>query len=90
MPAHFLATLPNFLGDLGVAIVLLIVFVTVYLYVTPYDEIALFRANNTAVAISLSSLCSSNTAWCWTASTCRTSPCRKSCKPCSTSASGST
>lgn len=54
MPAHFLATLPNFLGYLGVAIVLLVVFVTVYLYVTPYDEIALIRGNNTAAAISLS------------------------------------
>ena len=54
MPAHFLATLPNFLGYLGFAIALLAVFVTVYLYVTPYDEIALIRANNTAAAISLS------------------------------------
>jgi putative membrane protein len=54
MPAHFLATLPNFLAYLGTAFVLLIVFVTIYLYVTPYDEIALIRSNNNAAAISLS------------------------------------
>jgi putative membrane protein len=54
MPAHFLATLPNFLAYLGTAIALLAVFVTIYLYVTPYDEIALIRANNPAAAISLS------------------------------------
>jgi len=54
MPAHFLATLPNFLAYLGTAIVLLAAFVTIYVYVTPYDEIALIRGNNTAAAISLS------------------------------------
>jgi putative membrane protein len=54
MPAHFLATLPNFLAYLGTAIALLAVFVTIYLYVTPYDEIALIRNNNPAAAISLS------------------------------------
>ena len=54
MPAHFLATLPNFLAYLGAAIVLVVVFVAIYLYVTPYDEIALIRNNNTAAAISLS------------------------------------
>ena len=54
MPAHFLATLPNFLAYLGTAIVLLAAFVAIYLYVTPYDEIALIRSNNTAAAISLS------------------------------------
>lgn len=54
MPAHFLATLPNFLAYLGTAVVLLAAFVTIYLYVTPYDEIALIRTNNTAAAISLS------------------------------------
>ncbi|MCK9389674.1 MAG: DUF350 domain-containing protein [Sulfuritalea sp.] len=54
MPAHFLATLPNFLAYLGTAIALLAAFVTIYLYVTPYDEIALIRNNNTAAAISLS------------------------------------
>jgi len=54
MPAHFLATLPNFMAYLSAAIVLLVVFVAIYLYVTPYDEIALIRSNNTAAAISLS------------------------------------
>jgi len=54
MPAHFLATLPNFLAYLGTAIVLLVAFVAIYLYVTPYREIALIRNNNTAAAISLS------------------------------------
>lgn len=54
MPDHFLAALPNFLAYLGTAIVLLAAFVAIYLYVTPYDEIALIRSNNTAAAISLS------------------------------------
>jgi len=54
MPAHFLATLPNFLAYLGAAIVLLVAFMAIYLYVTPYDEIALIRSNNAAAAISLS------------------------------------
>lgn len=54
MPAHFLATLPNFLAYLGTAIVLLVAFVALYLYVTPYDEINLIRTNNVAAAISLS------------------------------------
>jgi len=54
MPAHFLATLPNFLAYLGTAVALLAVFVAIYLYVTPYDEVALIRNNNTAAAISLS------------------------------------
>lgn len=54
MPTHFLTTLPNFLAYLGTALVLLVAFVTIYLYVTPYDEIELIRANNTAAAISLS------------------------------------
>jgi putative membrane protein len=54
MPAHFLATLPNFIAYLGTAITLLVIFVAIYLYVTPYDEIALIRDNNPAAAISLS------------------------------------
>jgi putative membrane protein len=54
MPAHFLATLPNFLAYLGTAIVLLVAFMAIYLYVTPYDEINLIRANNLAAAITLS------------------------------------
>ncbi len=54
MPAHFLATLPNFLAYFATAIALLAVFVAIYLYVTPYDEIRLIRANNTAAAVTLS------------------------------------
>jgi putative membrane protein len=54
MPAHFLATLPNFLAYLGTALTLLAAFVTIYLYVTPYDEVALIRSNNMAAAVSLS------------------------------------
>lgn len=54
MPAHFLAMLPNFLAYLGAAVVLLAAFTAIYLFVTPYDEIKLIRANNTAAAISLS------------------------------------
>src|SRR3989338_6990034 len=54
MPAHFLAALPNFLAYLGAALALLTVFMAIYLYVTPYDEIALTRNNNPAAAISLS------------------------------------
>ena len=54
MPAHFLATLPNFLAYFAAAIALLAAFVAIYLYVTPYDEIRLIRNNNVAAAISLS------------------------------------
>ncbi len=54
MPAHFLATLPNFLAYLGAAAVLLAAFVAIYLFVTPYDEIKLIRENNIAAAVSLS------------------------------------
>jgi putative membrane protein len=54
MPAHFLATLPNFLSYFGAAAVLLTAFMTIYLFVTPYDEIKLIRENNVAAAISLS------------------------------------
>jgi putative membrane protein len=54
MPAHFLATLPNFLSYLSAAAVLLTAFITIYLFITPYDEIKLIRDNNIAAAISLS------------------------------------
>ena len=54
MPDHFLATLPNFLAYFSAAIALLTVFVTIYLWVTPYEEIRLIRANNAAAAITLS------------------------------------
>lgn len=54
MPAHFLATLPNFLAYFAAAVVLLTAFIAIYLFVTPYDEIKLIRSNNTAAAVSLS------------------------------------
>lgn len=54
MPVHFLATLPNFLAYLGAAAVLLVTFVAIYVFVTPYDEIKLIRENNMAAAVSLS------------------------------------
>lgn len=54
MPVHFLATLPNFLAYLGAAAVLLVAFVAIYVFVTPYDEIKLIRENNMAAAVSLS------------------------------------
>ncbi len=54
MPNHFLTMLPNFLAYFGVAVVLLAVFLLIYLNLTPYKEITLIRAGNTAAAISLS------------------------------------
>lgn len=53
MPEHFLAMLPNFLAYFGAAIALLSAFVAIYLFVTPYAEIRLIRANNLAAAICL-------------------------------------
>ena len=49
-----LSMLPAFLAYFAVAIALIVVFLLVYLTVTPYDEIALIRKNNSAAAISLS------------------------------------
>ncbi len=54
MPAHLLTMLPAFLAYFVVAIVLLALFLLIYLNVTPYHEMALIRAGNTAAAISLS------------------------------------
>jgi putative membrane protein len=44
----------DFLIYFSVALLLLVAFTLVYVKVTPYDEIALIRAGNTAAAISLS------------------------------------
>ncbi len=44
----------DFLIYFSVALLLLVAFTIVYVKVTPYDEIALIRAGNTAAAISLS------------------------------------
>ena len=49
-----LNTLPNFAMYFGAAIVLLVVFLIIYAFITPYDELTLIRAGNTAAAVSLS------------------------------------
>jgi putative membrane protein len=54
MPSHLLTMLPAFLAYFAVAIVLLALFLLVYLNVTPYHEVALIRAGNSAAAVSLS------------------------------------
>ena len=54
MLPKMLIALPAFLAYFAVAIALIAVFLMIYLFVTPYDEIALIRQNNTAAAISLS------------------------------------
>jgi putative membrane protein len=54
MPAHLMTTLPAFLAYFAVAMVLLALFLLVYLNVTPYHEVALIRAGNSAAAVSLS------------------------------------
>ena len=46
-------SLPAFAGYFATAIGLLAVFVLLYVFVTPYNEMALIREGNTAAAISL-------------------------------------
>lgn len=53
MPTHLLTTLPAFLAYFAVAMGLLVLFLLVYLNVTPYHEVALIRAGNAAAAVSL-------------------------------------
>jgi putative membrane protein len=50
----YLTTLPNFLLYFVVSIVLTAIYLRIYMWVTPYDELGLIRAGNTAAAISLS------------------------------------
>ena len=50
--AHSLSTLPAFLAYFGLAIVMTGVFIVVYLWITPYDELKLVRDNKEAAAIS--------------------------------------
>lgn len=50
---QFLTALPSFLIYFVVAIALMAAFVVVYINITPYQEIPLIRANNTAAAVSL-------------------------------------
>lgn len=54
MLTHLPTMLPAFLIYFAVAVALLAVFLLVYVNVTPYHEIALIRAGNTAAAVSLS------------------------------------
>jgi len=46
-----LAGLPAFLTYFVVAIVLVLVFIRIYTWITPHDELALIRANNAAAAL---------------------------------------
>ena len=50
---HLLNTLPNFLIYFVSSLVFLAVAVRVYIWITPYDELAEIRQGNTAAAISL-------------------------------------
>lgn len=43
--------IPSFLAYFAVAIVLVLVFVRIYTWVTPQDELALIKANNAAAAL---------------------------------------
>lgn len=43
--------LPAFLAYFAMAIVLLVLFIRIYTWVTPQDELALIRANNSAAAL---------------------------------------
>lgn len=46
-------SLPAFAGYFATALALLAVFVVLYIFVTPYSELALIREGNTAAAVSL-------------------------------------
>lgn len=52
--AHSLSGLPAFLLYFGLGLALLVVFLVLYSWVTPYHEFGLIRDGNTAAAISLS------------------------------------
>ena len=54
MLPKMLTLLPAFFSYFAVAAILLVVFLLIYVNVTPYDEIALIRQGNTAASISLS------------------------------------
>ncbi len=53
MLADILKDLPNFLAYFGASLVLTAVFLFVYLWVTPHNEMTLIRGGNSAAAISL-------------------------------------
>ena len=46
-----LAGLPAFLAYFALAVALVLVFIRIYTWVTPQDELALIRANNSAAAL---------------------------------------
>ncbi len=48
-----ISSLPAFAGYFATALGLLAVFVVLYVFVTPYSEVALIREGNTAAAVSL-------------------------------------
>jgi putative membrane protein len=48
-----ISSLPAFAGYFATALALLAVFVVLYVFVTPYSEVALIREGNTAAAVSL-------------------------------------
>lgn len=50
--AHSLSTLPAFLAYFGLAVGVTAVFILVYLWITPHDEMRLIRENKEAAAIS--------------------------------------
>lgn len=49
-----LNALPNFALYFGASLLIIAVFLVIYAFITPYDELTLIRAGNTAAAISLS------------------------------------
>ena len=49
-----LNVLPWFLGYLGTALVLVLIFVVIYMWVTPHDELKLIRENNFAASAPIS------------------------------------
>lgn len=48
-----ISSLPAFAGYFATALALLAVFLLLYVFVTPYNELALIRSGNTAAALSL-------------------------------------
>lgn len=46
-----LAGLPPFLAYFALAVVLVLLFIRIYTWMTPHDELALIRANNSAAAL---------------------------------------
>jgi putative membrane protein len=48
--AYFGDTLPHFLGYFGASLVLAVVFIALYVMITPHKELALIKAGNTAAA----------------------------------------